>query len=775
MTSKIEVLSSGNVRFKPETCAEISMIKSPDSKVRKIREKRRHRLGSDGKTSEKGIMGYRKDGTPFLTTKEEQSIQTLKWLEENFIRCPGVCLPRCIMYAHYLNFCQEYKFRPACAATFGKIIRQKFPELTTRRLGTRGNSKYHYYGVAIKESSSYYHTVYSGRGLTRFSGSKLLSENDASRRIMSSAKSGTLLPDFPSPSQLVLPNNVEMCKMDTLMIMYRTHCQCILDTAVSKNYEGIHQYLVHFWQGIPKHLKSLFEVPEIVSLVCICDSIMYMVLNDILVPVTLEEITDQSLSEIRNFVQSLEVWLQDGLKNGNTMLIENKLQVARRFVQAVKRQVSFLHLAQSFREVLSDKTIASNLLNELDSMDIKSIGAQAIYTTVDCCQDQNDLHEEYLRELKELLRGEASVETYIEWLEGIYQTQVLKFCETDYVSFKLRAQEFLLSWSFFGTRVMHMLTLNNSRTYGPFHLIRMMLDEYLLLITETRFYKQEQTELQKLSEKLIKGTTEQGLRISNIVTKSKFGAPTKPPTKHKITQKVQQKSVNSPLPPFSSLQATQNFLKMNILPNDSFSKRYGEVNDPAFTTLLTLTPPSSPIEQNHGDSSHYRGDANKKEVSRNDGGNVKSVSSNVENLVDEHFRNCGIDQYTNSPTSNEQNEFSVFLQKFLCSQDQTMNPYEVSDDVYLHNNSSDDEEMTSPLQCSFSQILKGDVLFSDEVNGNNTATNSGDNSKNLSLSFNNYARNMAFMDSLSEPTMEDDMFPLPHVSTLNVKELEMTF
>lgn len=41
----------------------------------------------------------------------------------------------------------------------------------------------------------------------------LMFQNDASRRIMSSAKSGTLLPDFPSPSQLVLPNNVEMCKV----------------------------------------------------------------------------------------------------------------------------------------------------------------------------------------------------------------------------------------------------------------------------------------------------------------------------------------------------------------------------------------------------------------------------------------------------------------------------------------------------------------------------------------------------------------------------------
>ena len=70
------------------------------------------------------------------------------------------------------------------------------------------------------------------------------------------------------------------------------------------------------------------------------------------------------------------------------------MKVARRFIQAVKRQTSFLHLAQSFREVLSDNVIAQNLINELDAIDITSIGAQAIFTTADCKQDQSDLHEE---------------------------------------------------------------------------------------------------------------------------------------------------------------------------------------------------------------------------------------------------------------------------------------------------------------------------------------------------------------------------------------------
>lgn len=29
--------------------------------------------------------------------------------------------------------------------------------------------RYHYYGIGIKESSAYYHSVYSGKGLTRYS------------------------------------------------------------------------------------------------------------------------------------------------------------------------------------------------------------------------------------------------------------------------------------------------------------------------------------------------------------------------------------------------------------------------------------------------------------------------------------------------------------------------------------------------------------------------------------------------------------------------------
>ncbi|KPM05553.1 transcription factor RFX4-like protein 1 [Sarcoptes scabiei] len=86
---------------------------------------------------------------------------TLMWLENNYELAEGVCIPRSVLYLHYIDFCQLNRVQPVNAASFGKIIRQQFPQLTTRRLGTRGQSRYHYYGISIKETSAYYQLSYS--------------------------------------------------------------------------------------------------------------------------------------------------------------------------------------------------------------------------------------------------------------------------------------------------------------------------------------------------------------------------------------------------------------------------------------------------------------------------------------------------------------------------------------------------------------------------------------------------------------------------------------
>ncbi|XP_006626386.2 DNA-binding protein RFX6 isoform X1 [Lepisosteus oculatus] len=451
----------------------------------------------------------KKSITQIIKDKKKQTQLTLQWLEENYIVCEGVCLPRCILYAHYLDFCRKEKLDPACAATFGKTIRQKFPLLTTRRLGTRGHSKYHYYGIGIKESSAYYHSVYSGKGLTRFSGSKLKNEGGFTRKYSLSSKTGTLLPEFPSAQHLLLQGSISKEKVDTLIMMYKTHCQCILDNAINGNFEEIQNFLLHFWQGMPDHLLPLLDNPIIVDIFCVCDSILYKVLTDVLIPATMQEMPESLLAEIRNFAKHWEHWMVSSFENLPETLPEKKLPIARRFVSSLKRQTSFLHLAQIARPALFDQNIVNSMVCDIEKVDLNSIGSQAFLTVSSSSDQDSDLYSEYdsitvFQELKELLKKNATVESFIEWLDTVVEHRVIKPSKQNGRSLKKRAQDFLLKWSFFGARVMHNLTLNNATSFGSFHLIRMLLDEYILLAIETQFNNDKEQELQNLLEKYMR-------------------------------------------------------------------------------------------------------------------------------------------------------------------------------------------------------------------------------------------------------------------------------
>ncbi|XP_071323969.1 DNA-binding protein RFX6 [Trachinotus anak] len=460
-------------------------------------------------TIKQSISSSRKTISQIIKDKKKQTQLTLQWLEENYIVCEGVCLPRCILYAHYLDFCRKEKLEPACAATFGKTIRQKFPLLTTRRLGTRGHSKYHYYGIGIKESSAYYHSVYSGKGLTRFSGSKLKNEGGFTRKYSLSSKTGTLLPDFPNAQHLLLQGNISREKVDTLIMMYKTHCQCILDNAINVNFEEIQNFLLHFWQGMPDHLLPLLENPVIVDIFCVCDSILYKVLTDVLIPATMQEMPESLLADIRNFAKHWEHWLASSLENLPECLAAKKLPIARRFVSSLKRQTSFLHLAQIARPALFDQAVVTSMVLDIDNVDLSSISSQPLLS-INAAGDQDpDIYSEYdsitvFQELKELLRKNATVESFIEWLDSVVEHKVIKPGKQSGRSVKKRAQDFLLRWSFFGARVMHNLTLNNASSFGSFHLVRMLLDEYILLALETQFNNDKEQDLQNLLDKYMK-------------------------------------------------------------------------------------------------------------------------------------------------------------------------------------------------------------------------------------------------------------------------------
>ncbi|XP_029181624.2 DNA-binding protein RFX6-like isoform X1 [Acropora millepora] len=421
-----------------------------------------------------------------LEKKQKQIAQTLIWLSENYELKDGMCLPRCVMYTHYLDFCRKGKLCPAGPATFGKIIRQRFPKLTTRRLGTRGQSKYHYYGIVVKETSAYFHAGYSKKGLTRFSGMKGKGDANGNHKKFSlSSKSGTLLPEFPNAANVHLPEGVSMHKVETFIMMYRTHCQRMLDTVVSANFEGVQNFITHFWQGMPSHIISVLECPVVVDIVAICDSISYKVLTDVLIPSAIQDLPESLRDEITDFADNLLDWLDESLTNVPQSLKEAKLEVARAFTQALKRQVCFVHLAQAARSALLSYEDVSQMLGDLTKIDFDQILSKSVFIS----GNSEVVHKAktYVEELESLLRKQAPLEAYIEWLDSVVDRCVIKETE-EYVAtcFEDRSRKFLAMWSFITACVLADLTLRSSPSFGVFHLLHTAFEEYVFLVVENQ-------------------------------------------------------------------------------------------------------------------------------------------------------------------------------------------------------------------------------------------------------------------------------------------------
>ncbi|KAG6900962.1 hypothetical protein C0993_004399 [Termitomyces sp. T159_Od127] len=65
------------------------------------------------------------------------------WLTANYAPYPDGNVPRQGLYFSYRRVCDQYGIPHINTATLGKAIRLCFPTIKTRRLGVRGNSKYH--------------------------------------------------------------------------------------------------------------------------------------------------------------------------------------------------------------------------------------------------------------------------------------------------------------------------------------------------------------------------------------------------------------------------------------------------------------------------------------------------------------------------------------------------------------------------------------------------------------------------------------------------------
>nr|XP_020458434.1 DNA-binding protein RFX2 isoform X3 [Monopterus albus] len=486
-----------------------------------------------------------------ISHSSRSSSAMLQWLLDNYETAEGVSLPRCSLYNHYLRHCQEQKLDPVNAASFGKLIRSVFMGLRTRRLGTRGNSKYHYYGIRVKpdsplnrlqEDTQYMamrqqpvHQKQRSAHLTgqfytfvtafqRFKplqkvhgmsdslcGSSQHCNSTPEQSVAAQSQHHQLyidtahtLPPFPSPDlgTQPLPERINMNDIKKLQTLYRDHCEATLDVVMNLQFHYIEKLWQTFWYSAPPSSDGSTAIPnsdddlegviprEKLLALCkyepvrlwmrSCDHILYQALVEILIPDVLRPVPSTLTQAIRNFAKSLESWLTNAMTSFPQEIVRTKVAVVSAFAQTLRRYTSLNHLAQAARAVLQNTSQINQMLSDLNRVDFANVQEQASWV----CQCDESVVQRLEQDFKVTLQQQSSLDQWATWLDNVV-SQVLKPHQGS-PSFPKAARQFLLKWSFYSSMVIRDLTLRSAASFGSFHLIRLLYDEYMFYLVEHR-------------------------------------------------------------------------------------------------------------------------------------------------------------------------------------------------------------------------------------------------------------------------------------------------
>jgi hypothetical protein len=81
---------------------------------------------------------------------------TDEWLKRNYEVAKGEILLRSTLQSHYHRHCRKNNLHPVSIPVLGRRVRNVFPGVESRRLGKRGDTKYHYCGIRVISGSAKY-------------------------------------------------------------------------------------------------------------------------------------------------------------------------------------------------------------------------------------------------------------------------------------------------------------------------------------------------------------------------------------------------------------------------------------------------------------------------------------------------------------------------------------------------------------------------------------------------------------------------------------------
>ncbi|KAF2866519.1 hypothetical protein BDV95DRAFT_631678 [Massariosphaeria phaeospora] len=350
------------------------------------------------------------------TSKAEKSKQlfAMLWLK-SVCRNAKTSVPRNRVYSKYAERCGTERVIPLNPASFGKLVRVIFPGIQTRRLGVRGESKYHYVDLALitdtedgGEASRPGTGIMSRHSLKRqnstgtkldFSTPRLPADTaafppqdqgfESNSYFHQSTSKGRLFtdiysPEFQPPSRtsvsydyelrfsapellsasddldMILPNitpylppRTDPDSAGALVALYRTHCTSLIDSVRYCKERQFWRLFGSFHGTLTVPVQKLFAMPELTRWIKECDWLMYQKMIRNVSQLTLQVAPPVVLKFLDNISKTLHSHVSTVFQSVPLHVLEAKLEPATLFAHLLRQMLRVNQTAHAAAVILT--------------------------------------------------------------------------------------------------------------------------------------------------------------------------------------------------------------------------------------------------------------------------------------------------------------------------------------------------------------------------------------------------------------------------------------
>lgn len=350
-------------------------------------------------------------------SERQRQVFAMLWINQVCSNGKG-SVPRGRVYANYVSRCATERVTVLNPASFGKLVRVLFPGLKTRRLGVRGESKYHYVNFSLKDDQPDLTATQKQQPVQSFNQTESFASTFNNSMVSQpqypvdrAAFPSPEIPQMPEPKTqrtegfvrphslyhqpdihnipqlesttskmpqrlrfaplsepmaqenepLSLPNiephvptGTDRDSATALGALYRSHCTSLFDALRFCKEKTFFHLFTSFHGTLTMPVQKLFANPSIAPWIEECDFLMYLKMMRVVAPLTLQVAPKPVLDTLRNISERLVSHIQSSFHGHPAHVIQAKVAPATLFAGLLDRELRVNLTAHAAANMLSN-------------------------------------------------------------------------------------------------------------------------------------------------------------------------------------------------------------------------------------------------------------------------------------------------------------------------------------------------------------------------------------------------------------------------------------